>query len=190
MSNGESAHLHIRLFSRVQGRFAFGRMSNALNAGFLILSYCPTSLIFAGFPSAKTCEASYMKVESCVVIPNIVLFCPGALVALGIGLAGNTALTTWQLSSAVIPTWSSSPIDIVWDFLSTGLSRRAGHRCMVSVHEQTTSTTPRKPKIQQQSAWSAHREVRKVLIGLWILVILAFEWFGSLIGIIKHFSHI
>lgn len=47
-------------------------------------------------------------------------FSPGALIALGIGLVGNAAITIWQLRLITIPTLSSSPIDVAWASLSMG----------------------------------------------------------------------
>jgi len=87
-------------------------MSNFLNAGFLALSYCATSLIFAGLPPAEGC--SYAGLVGVTCKPYIVYFSPGALIALGIGLAGNAAIAIWQYRTVNILTWSSSPIDIAW----------------------------------------------------------------------------
>ena len=94
---------NLRLFTRVKGRFPFGIISNFLNAGFLALSYCATSLILSGDPPHIVCgNAHLLGNGSCPTI-SIVYFAPGALLALGTGLAGGTALTTWQLYS---PLWS------------------------------------------------------------------------------------
>jgi len=171
---------NLRLFSRGQGHFAFGRISNFLNAGFLILSYSATSLVLVGLPPDEVCNQPQLNVKSCG--DDAVYFCPGALIGLGIGLAGNAALTIWQLSTITVPTWSSSPIDIVWASSSIGQKRRAEKRCMLSVHESMSNSAPRKPKALQQSAWSAHREVRRVLIYLWAIVIAVLIWFGGLAG--------
>ena len=61
---------------------------------------------------------------------------------------------------------------------------------MIGVHDYKTSAPkPRNPKPQQKPAWSAHREVRSVLIYLWFLVIFSLAWFGSLAGAIAIRSH-
>jgi len=171
---------NLRLFSRGQGRSALGRISNFLNAGFLILSYSASSLILVGLPPVQVCIQHGLSVKSCS--DHAVYFCPGALIGLGVGLAGNAALTMWQLSTITIPTWSSSPIDIAWASYSIGQRRRVEKRCMISVHESMSNDAPRRPKTLQQSAWSAHREVRRVLIYLWALVIAVLIWFGGLVG--------
>lgn len=180
---------NLRLFSRVKGCLPFGIISNFFNAGFLILSYSATSLILVGVPHAQICDVAQSDLQlngpHCDKA-DAVYFCPGALIALGIGLAGTAALTTWQLFTIEIPTWSSSPIDIVWASFSIGQRRKVGGRCMVSVHESASDTAPRKPEDQQQSAWLAHRDVRNVLIYLWVIVIAVFIWFAGLAGGISH----
>ena len=177
---------NLRLFSCVPGCLAFGAISNFFNAGFLALSYCATSLIMSGLPPTEVCGHAGLLVTNCS--PYVAYFSPGALIALGIGLGGNAAITTWQLRSIDIPTWSSSPLDIAWASLSTCQRGREEHRCMASVHDSINISTPMKPKLHQRHVWSAHRQVRSVFIYLWTLVILVLAWCGAIIASINTYS--
>jgi len=183
---------NLRLFSRGGSYWAFGRISNFLNAGFLILSYSAPPFIVVGAPSETLCSddnAALRKLDC--TRDTFVNFCPGALIALGIGLGGTTALSTWQLFSITVPTWSSSPIDMVWASVLTGQRRRFANRCLISVHDSSDpiTTIPRKPEPQQRPALYAHRQIRNILIYLWILVLAVFIWFASLLGSITYIAH-
>ncbi|KAI4264673.1 MAG: hypothetical protein L6R42_000233 [Xanthoria sp. 1 TBL-2021] len=48
---------NLRLFSYIRGSWAFGRLMNFLSAGFLVLCYAATGLIFATLPPEKVCSA-------------------------------------------------------------------------------------------------------------------------------------
>ena len=48
---------NLRLFSRVRGSWVFGGLSNFFNAGFLVLCYTATGLVFATLPPEKVCAA-------------------------------------------------------------------------------------------------------------------------------------
>ncbi len=183
---------NLRLFSRGGRYWAFGRISNFLNAGFLILSYSAPPFIVVGIPSKALCsdDTSALWQIQCIG-ETFVNFCPGALIALGIGLGGTAALSTWQLFSITVPTWSSSPIDMVWASVLTGQRRRFENRCLISVHDSSDpiTTIPRKPEPQQRPALYAHRQIRNILIYLWILVLVVFIWFACLLGSITYLSH-
>ena len=181
---------NLRLFSRVRGSWAFGGLSNFLNAGFLILSYAATSLIFASFPASDICDAMPLNGYDCKPENNIntSYVSPGAIMALGCGLTGISALTTWQFFSSKVETWFSSPIETAWASVLARQRVRRGYRCMMSVHESTHPPMPLVPKPRQDPAWSAHAEVRRILIYLWILAALVVAWFVSLLIAIEVIS--
>ena len=88
---------NLRLFSRVPGSWAFGGLSNFFNAGFLILCYAATSLIFASLPPSDVCDAMPLNGYDCAIESNvdITYISPGSIMAPGIGLIGVAAITTW-----------------------------------------------------------------------------------------------
>ena len=177
---------NLRLFSRVRGSWAFGGISNFLNAAFLILCYAATSLIFATLPPSDVCDALPLNGYDCTPKNNfnVSYVSPGAIMALGVGLTGTAALTTWQFFASRVETWSSSPIQTAWDFVASGRRSRAAGRCMISVHDAKLPAAPTLPQQRQRSAWSAHLEVRRILRFLWVLTVLVLLWFvGLLISI-------
>lgn len=100
-----------------------------------------------------------------------------ALVALGLGLAGQTIVATWCLlsSSKLIPTWSSNPLNTASAAMQMGnLSHRPG-RCMLSVHQRHVSTQVY-PAKRQASMFQVLRTVRYILALLWTLAVLAIAW--------------
>lgn len=174
---------NLRLFSRVRGSWAFGGISNFLNAALLILSYAATSLIFATLPPSDVCDALPLNGYDCTPKSNsnVSYVSPGAIMALGVGLTGTAALTTWQFFAIRVETWSSSPIQTAWAFVATGRRSRVLGRCMISVHDAKLPAAPTLPQQRQRSAWSAHPEVRRILCYLWILTILVLLWFVTLL---------
>ena len=177
---------NLRLLSRVPGSWAFGGISNFLNAALLILCYAATSLIFATLPPSDVCDALPLNGYDCTPKNNfnVTYVSPGAIMALGVGLTGTAALTTWQFFAARVEIWSSSPIQTAWAFVATARRSRVVGRCMISVHDAKLAAAPTLPQQRQRSAWSAHPEVRRILRYLWVLTSLVLLWFvGLLISI-------
>ncbi|KAL8877439.1 MAG: hypothetical protein Q9198_004549 [Flavoplaca austrocitrina] len=184
---------NLRLFSSIRGSWAFGRLMNFLSAGFLVLCYAATGLIFATLPPENVCSAlplNFICDER--ETRDLVFFRPGAVLALGIGLLGSSALATWQVVDATvkekIKTWSSSPIETAWAAWSTGLRTRREGRCMLGVHEQQWPSAPTLPRQKQGNAWEAHTEVRRVVAFLWVLVLLTLFWFVGVIAAVQRIN--
>ena len=186
LGNDLTFNSNLRLFSRVRGSWAFGGLSNFLNAALLILCYAATSLIFANLPPSDVCDALPLNGYDCTPKSNfnVTYVSPGAIMALGVGLTGTAALTTWQFFASRVEAWSSSPIQTAWAFVASGRRSRVVGRCMVSVHDVKLPAAPTFPQQRQRSAWSAHPEVRRILRYLWALTVLVLLWFvGLLISI-------
>lgn len=178
---------NLRLFSRVRGSWAFGGLSNFFNAAFLILCYAATSLIFTTVPPSDVCDALPLNGYDCTTQNNhkVAYVSPDAIMALGVGLAGTAALTTWQFFTSKVETWSSSPIDTAWASVATGRRSRVDGRCMMSVHEAKLPAIPTVPKPRQQPAWTAQPEVRRILRYLWVLCLLVLLWFAALFASVE-----
>ena len=113
---------------------------------------------------------------------------PSAILALGIGLLGEAAISTWQIASVPVPTRSTSPIENAWAAVGTGRKSRVEGRCFMSVHQTALESQPQQPRTRQRPAWSASKEVRRVLAYAWTLVILSFAFFGARAGVTKSIS--
>jgi hypothetical protein len=101
-----------------------------------------------------------------------------AFVTLGCGMSAQASISTWALlSCGALPTWSSDFMDTAAACLSTssGLERRAG-RCLQGVHLTLSPSAPAYPQRRQASAYSAHKDVRRVLWLMWATVVLGCIW--------------
>jgi hypothetical protein len=149
----------------------------------------PVNLLWAW--SLLTCYAC----GSMVLLQTVYMFCYGdndeicqhedivsgyALIFLGFGLLGQASIATWALKVTKIPTWSTNPILIANVYRSEGYLARVSNRTMLSVHDADdieVYETPSLPKPRQGSLFKAHALVRKVIISVWIVTLLAFLWF-------------
>ena len=179
---------NLRLFTTVPRSWAFGRTSNLFGAGFLALSYCASSLLFAESPVGHLTEEFLENVTgmwgtdtSCTVLVS-----PSAILALGLGLTGAGAISVWQISRVHVPTWSSDPIASAWASVVTEQRSRVEGRCLMSVHEAKHGSCAQQPKAQQKAAWAASKEVRRVLIYLWLVAVFAIVFFGAIFAAVKH----
>lgn len=182
---------NLRLFTVAQDSWAFGRTSNVFGAGFLALCYCASSLILAETPRDYEDSVGGYSIgyTGGNFDPETISYSPSAILALGIGLMGAAAITTWQFAKSSVPTWSTSPIENAWASVATGQRLRSEGRCLMSVHEAAFEGHPNHPQIQQKSAWSSNKEVRRVMIYLWILPALSFAVFGIVLGVTRALAH-
>ncbi|CRG82902.1 hypothetical protein PISL3812_00249 [Talaromyces islandicus] len=103
-----------------------------------------------------------------------------ALVALGLGLAGQAAIAVWCLALAgceLIPTWSSNPLNTTLAAMQIGTLAHQPGRCMLSVHQR--HQPPHQavyPAERQGNMVQAQRVVRYILALLWTLTVLAIAW--------------
>jgi hypothetical protein len=101
-----------------------------------------------------------------------------AVCCLGVGLLGQASLTTWQMLSVRVPTWSVNPLDTAWASLSLGFRTRVPGRCMMNVHDARLSAGPKLPNTTQASIWWAYKDVRRIMYYIWTLTALSYVWFG------------
>lgn len=168
----------LRLFTTVRNRWAFSTVSNFFNTAWLILAYATPSLILSNSPPSAVCDAMPSDEYYCgSQSAQIVYLRSGIVIALGVALTGNAALTTWQLYASNIVTWSSSPLETARASVATGLRSRREGRCMMGVDEMNLPSAPNLPKSQQVSAWSAFPAIRHEIRCLWLLFVATFAWF-------------
>ncbi|OQE17899.1 hypothetical protein PENSTE_c019G04184 [Penicillium steckii] len=140
----------------------------------LILSYAASSVLFV---AAETkLQNGYFTMINAT-----------ALVALGLGLIGQSLIGIWCLvtSHKRIPTWSSNPLNSALAVLQKGdLTHRPG-RCMQPVHQRHASNQPTNPTKRQGNMFSVHSKVRYILGIMWALAFLAIAWPTAIALVLK-----
>ena len=173
---------NLRLFTAARDYWALGRASNFFRAGFLALCYC-ASLVLTESPDSNVGQThidemgfnnSGWQMEG----TKNVFVSSSAILALGIGLLGEAAISTWQIASVPVPTWSTSPIENAWAAVATGRRSRVQGRCFMCDHQTALESQPQQPRARHRSAWSASKEVRRVLAYPWTLVTLSLPFWG------------
>jgi hypothetical protein len=100
-----------------------------------------------------------------------------ALVALGIGLAGQAVVATWCLLASrrhPIPTWSTNPLTTTLAAIHHGRLAYDPGRCMLSVHEMHHRLhQPVHPVERQQSMYRVQPMVPTIIAILWAIAALA-----------------
>jgi hypothetical protein len=177
---------NLRLFASARGSFALGPVANAVHAGLLVLTYTSTSLLFPISPSPEFCEIN--PVGSVIAeCDGLVYLSPPAMGCLAAALFGQAILATWQIISIKVPTWSASPLDTAWASVERGMLTRTPDRCMASVHDISASATDQgfSAKKKQGSAWSAHKQVRKIVYYIIVVTAGCVAWFIILYAVIR-----
>jgi hypothetical protein len=100
-----------------------------------------------------------------------------AVAALGLGLLGQAAITTWSMvsMSSSIGSWSSNSLNNTLVLLHEGLEAKRG-RCMMSVHQSSLPSEPNYPLKSQKSALRATHTIRYILTFVWTLSVLSIVW--------------
>jgi len=177
---------NLRLFASARGSLALGPVANAIHAGLLVLTYTSTSLLFPISPSPDFCEINPVgsDIADC---DGLVYLSPPAMGCLAAALFGQAVLATWQMISVKVPTWSASPLDTAWASVERGILVRNPGRCMSSVHDSSVPTTDRGflAKKKQGSAWSAHKQVRRIVYYVVLVTVGCIVWFLVLYAVIK-----
>ncbi|KAJ5232559.1 hypothetical protein N7468_005515 [Penicillium chermesinum] len=161
---------NIRLFTSSK---RFGPNSwyiNLVALACLILTYASSSVLLVS-------NQAYMGNENGGVFFELMINAT-ALIALGLGLAGQAAIAVWCLVSCQksIPTWSSNPLNTASVALHKGdLVHRPG-RCMLSVHQRTMPSQEAYPGKRQGSMFQVQHIVRYILALIWSLALLAIAW--------------
>ncbi|KAG2019004.1 hypothetical protein GB937_005643 [Aspergillus fischeri] len=135
----------------------------------LVLSYASSSVLLL---SDQVVVLSKNEDQSPLLINGT------ALVALGLGLAGQAVIAVWCLVSSYksIPTWSSNPLNTASAVVQNGgLAHRPG-RCMLSVHQRQMSSQETYPMHRQGNMFQLQGMVRYILVLLWSLALLAVAW--------------
>lgn len=109
---------------------------------------------------------------------------PIALTALSVVIAIQAAVVTWSLLSSNVPTWSSSPFDAVKACQRLGMLHHSENRCMLGVSDMSRRSAPVTPKAQHVPPFSAHSEVKWVLVVIWSLAPLALIWAAAIYSMI------
>lgn len=167
---------NIRLFNSAHNSLPNWWPANLVNIASLILCYAATSQIFIRGKVSNTTESS-TEITERIFINGV------AVLALGLGLFFQAAISTWCLikDSRSIPAWSSNPLTNTLAYMHEGLPHRAG-RCMLSVNESRLMyPKAMEPSAKQYSAKSATRSVLYVIVFVWILAFLIFIWALALV---------
>ncbi|GFF52872.1 hypothetical protein IFM51744_07957 [Aspergillus udagawae] len=101
-----------------------------------------------------------------------------ALVALGLGLAGQAVIAVWCLVSSykLIPTWSSNPLNTASAVMQNGDLAHHPGRCMLSVYQRQMPSQETYPMDRQGNIFQLQGMVRYILALLWSLALLAIAW--------------
>jgi hypothetical protein len=170
---------NLRLFTRARHSTANSWYTNLLMIVLMIMSYASNALIFIDDSSSDNLPAG-----------TNTFVCGYAAITLGIAILGQAAVATMSLLSSVnVPTWSSDPLETAAACMSFGNLRHAHDRCLRGVHERQEPSTPVVPRRRQKSAYSAHKEVRIIIWCMWIPVILAAIWSGTIMVAIYNYRH-
>lgn len=176
---------NLRLFTYPKHYHSMGFGANMINGGFMALNYTAVSFFFASLPIPAACHAvNDLSIQYNCEKPQS-YWCPSAFVALGVAFLGQAAITTWQLFSVSIPTWESDPIITAWACVAGQYIQRQNGRCMMSVNESSLPTQPFRAKEKQDTQYSAHKQVRRVVTFVWCVVLYCLAWFIILYVVIE-----
>ncbi|KAH7077592.1 hypothetical protein BKA63DRAFT_508564 [Paraphoma chrysanthemicola] len=154
---------NLRLLATTRGCSSSRWSMNLVSAFLLMTCYAASGQLF--LPNGVTEQASF-------IVNGI------ALMMLGIGIMGQALISTLSLynSSALIPTWSSNPINTVLTMMHLRLLSHRSKRCMMSVFDRTASSLATMPLERQRSIRHSHVQVRIITRLLWSLAGLIFLW--------------
>jgi hypothetical protein len=101
-----------------------------------------------------------------------------ALTALGSGILGQALISAISLykSSALIPSWSSNPLNTVLVMMHFQATAHRQARCMLSVHSRDAPSVPTAPLPRQVCLRRAYAPVRSVTRILWVLFLATLIW--------------
>jgi hypothetical protein len=164
---------NIRLFTSARTNAANRWPANIVVICSLILCYAATSQMFlTGYVDVDTmAEALDGTLATNFYVNGI------AVAALGLGLLGQAAITTWSMvsMSSSIGSWSSNSLNNTLVLLQEGLEAKRG-RCMMSVHQSSLPSEPSYPFKSQKSALRATHTIRYILTFVWTLAVLSIVW--------------
>ena len=112
-----------------------------------------------------------------------------ALTALGVGIFGQALISVLSLfhSSALIPSWSSNPLNTVLVMMHLGSIEHRPQRCMLSVQHRDAPSGSRAPESRQPSLRRSYVPIRHatrfllsiaIIVLIWAIVILDVSLLG------------
>jgi hypothetical protein len=165
---------NIRLFTSARSSRPNTGYANAISATLFILCYAATSLLFIPFYDMTYGYRYFGPFVNSV-----------ALWTLGLALFGQTLIAIWCFYNNLqtIPSWNANPLNTTAVALTENFTHRKTGRCMLSLEspESSTQDRPTRPQSRQPSQWRAIPLVRYVMLFTWILVVLAFAWFLTIV---------
>jgi hypothetical protein len=160
---------NLRFFTAVGGWFSLnGYITNFLHIACLIISQASVSVIFLPGPNPGQ-----------TIIPSMVIMAIAASLLIQCILV---LLAYWKTH---VPTWSSSPLDVVAAAKDEGILRHAKYRCMraaADMNERTEAAVNARKR--QPNAWSTNKQVRYIVFLSWVMVFAAFLWSYVLFAVI------
>ena len=177
---------NLRLFTNAKKSGPNRWYVNAFALICLVLSYAATSYLF--IPDATDFAFDdYYSDDTTTRINGV------ALLALGIGILGQTLVSGWCLLSftGAVLTWSSNPLNSALVALQNGYVERQPGRCMMTVHQREENDIHhqgQKPLPKQGSILEVHRNVRYIIGLLWALAFVAAAWMIVIALVTRGFS--
>jgi hypothetical protein len=162
---------NLRLLSSSWSSPANRWYSNVAYTVCLILSYSTPSQIFE-LTSGQDLQGGKGTASLKVAINA------AAITILGVSFIGQAAIATWAWITTIVPTWSSSSLDVLRAAQELHTLQHVTGRCMLSVDQQNQPSLPTLPRSHQKSAWSSHREVRWILSLLFAIIPLTVVFFA------------
>lgn len=135
----------------------------------LVLTYAASSVMF-------------IPQDGLLFNDYVVLIVNGtAVVAMGIGLAGQAVIALWTLlalrARPMILTWSSNPLNTTLAAVQHGRLSYEHGRCMLSVHQRHQwSNQEVYPVKRQSNMYQAQPVILFIIVILWVLAVLAITW--------------
>ncbi|KIJ52963.1 hypothetical protein M422DRAFT_775997 [Sphaerobolus stellatus SS14] len=173
-----------------------GSFLNLVMALLLILSYAAVSLsvlqftaVVSTYPEDGSRPIDCDNTVTDAAWKSICIFAAPLLI-LGTCILLKAAIVIAGLCRTRILSWSSSPLDTTAAVIVSGQVSPMSGRCMYSVldntspkirHSQNKSVPPKKPSSTQPSAWQSHRDIRRIVKVLWVLVVSCGAWGGIIV---------
>ncbi|EIW77467.1 hypothetical protein CONPUDRAFT_146397 [Coniophora puteana RWD-64-598 SS2] len=158
-----------RLFTATKRRRWTGPnsvLSNIFMTICLMLSFTSASAIIAT-ESAGNSSGNTWQFVSAWEIP---------LFTLGICILAQTSVVLCGLRTIPVATWSTTALSVTSDLIRLRYIRRNAGRCMCDISDASISVTPRAPLLIQPSAWQARRDIRRIILTMWLFTLLYAAW--------------
>ena len=164
---------NLRLFQRSTGPNAW--YSNLIVSGGIIVTYGA---------SAMTLQADFDDCTAFRILGT-------AWIILGCGLAVQAAVASWAVSDHHNwPTWSSDAMDVAAACVCYRMVLHRPGRGMQGLDQHDESPRPNPPLLHQPAAFRSHKQIRRVLSVMWVIVSLLVIYIATLfIYLLRRYSH-